>query len=88
MFGMPASVEPLNEGTKMVDQKRRKATADLRATTAARRVGERGVKVSQEVEKATGKREPVTRRGVTASQARKTKRMENGVPTYGAPIKK
>ena len=72
----------------MSDQKRRKATADLSARTAVRRVCQRGVKVSQEVEKATGKTEPTTRRGVTAQQARKTKRMENGTPTYGAPMQK
>jgi len=73
----------------MSDQKRRKATSDLRATTAARRVGERGVKISQEVGKATGKNEPVTgRAGVTTEQARSTKRIVDGVPTYGAPIKK
>ena len=29
-----------------------------------------------------------TRRGTTADDAKKTKRTENGVPTYGAPMSK
>ena len=64
---------------------RKRATSDLSARTAARRLRQRGVKVSQETEKATGRRESTV--GVTASQARRTKRKVKGVTTYGTPIK-
>ena len=73
----------------MAKKKKKKATANITAARAAGRLRGLEVRRSQEIEKATGKGEPVGRapgrRGVTTEQAKSTKRRVDGVVTFGAP---